>query len=580
MQQLFVPDTSKSKVVTYQVLVNGQVANPVYELQSMVITHESNRVPSARLIFKDGDASAKTFSLSEQDDFIPGASIAIRLGRDGTNTQVFKGIVIRHSIRVKENGQSELSVDCRDQAIQMTVGRHSKYYLNVLDSDVMNTLVGGYTGLSCSVNATQLQHEELVQHHMSDWDFLLMRAEANGMLVNIVDGAITIVVPSTGGTPALTVAFGSSILEFEAEMDARTQWNNVEATSWDYHNQALFTADSSSVPGWTEAGNITGSTLAQTIKLKNYEMHHSGYLTEMELQTWVNGLMVRSALAKICGRAKCDGFSGISPGNMLTVTGVGNRFNGNVFVTAVKHEVGNGMWDTHVQFGLNPRRYAELYQDIDDRCAAGLLGGIRGLQIGVTVQLQGDPAGQDRILVRLPVIDNVNQSDGIWTRVASLDAGQNRGAFWRPEVGDEVIVAFINDDPRDAVVLGMLNSSAKPAPWTATSANDIKGFASRSNMKVFFDDGKNQITLVTPNGNQIQLDDTGQQITLQDQNQNSITMGPSGITLTSATGAVNIQASSGNIQLMAGVSLTAQGATTTVSGDASLTLSATMVSIN
>lgn len=580
MEQLFVPDTSQSQVVSYQVVVGGQVVNPTYELQSMVVLHESNRIPSAKLIYKDGDPAKKTFPLSEQNFFAPGSSIAIRLGRDGTNTQVFKGIVVRHSIRVKENGQSELSVECRDEAVRMTVGRHSKYFLNVLDSDAMNTLVSAYPNLTCSVKATQLQHEELVQHHLTDWDFLLMRAEANGMLVNVVDGAVNIVAPSTTNPVALTVAFGSSILEFEAEMDARSQWKNVEATAWDYHNQALFTADSSSVPGWQEAGNIPASTLAQAINLKNYEMHHSGYLTELELQTWANGIMARSALARISGRAKCKGFSGINPGSMLTVTGVGARFNGNVYVTAVKHEVGNGMWDSHLQFGLNPKRYAELYQDIEDRSAAGLVGAIRGLQIGVTVQLQGDPAGQDRILVKLPVIAQVNQTDGVWARVSSPDAGNNRGAFWRPEVNDEVIVGFINDDPCNAVVLGMVNSSAKPAPWPTTSANDIKGFTSRSNMKVFFDDGKNQITLVTPNGNQIQLDDNGQKIVLQDQNQNSITMDSSGITLTSSTGAVNIQASSGNVQLTAGMSLSASGLDTSVTGSTSLTLSATTVSIN
>jgi hypothetical protein len=31
-QQLFVPNTSTNNVVTYQVLINGQVANPSYEL--------------------------------------------------------------------------------------------------------------------------------------------------------------------------------------------------------------------------------------------------------------------------------------------------------------------------------------------------------------------------------------------------------------------------------------------------------------------------------------------------------------------------------------------------------------------
>jgi uncharacterized protein involved in type VI secretion and phage assembly len=233
-----------------------------------------------------------------------------------------------------------------------------------------------------------------------------------------------------------------------------------------------------------------------------------------------------------------------------------------------------------VQFGLNPKRYAELFQDIEDRSAAGLLGGIRGLQVGVTVKLEGDPAGQDRILVQLPMIQQASQTDGIWARVASLDAGKDRGAFWRPEVNDEVIVGFINEDPNNAIVLGMVNSSPKPAPWPTTSSNDIKGFTSRSKMKIFFDDGKNQITLVTPNGNQIQLDDSGQQIVLQDQNQNSIKMDSSGITLTSTTGTVNIEATAGNVQVKAGQSLSAQGLTASVTGQTSLTLSATTVSIN
>jgi Rhs element Vgr protein len=577
-QQLFVPNNSVYNVVTYQVVINGAVANPVYELLSMVITHESNRVPAARLIFKDGDPAQQTFSLSEQDDFAPGNPIALRLGRDGTNAQVFKGIIVRHSIRVKENGQSELSVECRDEAVRMTVGRHSKYYTSIKDSDLINTLVSSYPNLNCTMAGTSLLHEEIVQHHLTDWDFLLMRAEANSMLVHTVDGALTISVPQTSAAPKLQLNFGSSILEFEAEMDVRTQWQNVEASSWDFHNQAVFKADASSVPGWTEAGNISAATLAQSIKLTNYELHHSGYLPELELQSWANGMMLRSVLAKICGRAKCTGFSGINPGDILMVSGVGARFNGNLFVTAVKQEVGNGMWDTHIQFGLSPKRYAELYQDIDDQPAAGLLGGIRGLQIGVTVQLEGDPDGQDRILVKVPMIDN--DANGIWTRVASLDAGNKRGAFFRPEVGDEVIVGFINDDPRNAVLLGMLNSSSHPAPQATTKANDIKGFTSRSSHQILFDDGKNVITVTTAKGNQCTLDDSQGQIQLQDTNQNSIKMDSSGITLTSATGNITIQASAGNVQLTAGLELSASGATTSLTGQASVTISGTAVMIN
>lgn len=577
-QQLFIPNTSQHNMASYQILINGAVANPVYELLSMMVIREINKVPSVRIIFKDGDPAQKTFALSEMNDFIPGTPIVVKIGRDQKNTQVFKGIIIRHAIRVKENGQSELIVECRDEVIRMTVGRHSKYYTKIKDSDLLNTLVTGYKNLSCSAKPTTLQHEDLVQHHVSDWDFMLLRAEANSMLVNVIDGTVNIAVPNTNAQPVVTVAFGSSILEFEAEMDARNQWKNVEARSWDYHNQAVFTADASGVPGWAEPGNITGATLAQTIDLPNYELHHSGYLPEAELQSWVNGQMLRSIMAKIRGRAKCTGFAGVKPGDIVAVTGVGQRFNGNVFVTAVRHDFGNGIWDTHIQFGLDPRRYAEVYHDIEDRKAAGLIGGIRGLQVGVTAQLEGDPEGQDRILVKLPMIDN--KALGIWTRVASLDAGNKRGAYFRPEVGDEVIVGFINDDPRDAVLLGMLNSSAKPAPQATTKANDIKGFVSRSNMKILFDDGNTNITIVTPNGNKIFVDDGGTQIALTDQNQNSITMDSSGITLTSATGNITIGATAGNIQMTAGMDLTASGLTASLSGDTSVTITGTTVAIN
>ena len=577
-QQVFIPNTSKANTVSYQVLINQKVANPVYELLSLTVTRETNRVPTAKLIFKDGDPAGRTFPLSEAPDFVPGTTLAVKLGLDGTNNQVFKGIIVRHGIRLRENGQSVLIVECKDEAVRMTVGRHSRYYTNQKDSDLIDTIVNSYKNLKCNMDDSKLQREELVQHHCTDWDFMLMRAEANNMLVNIIDGTVNIAKPQTGSTPVVQVAFGTSLLEFEAEMDARTQYQKVEAQSWDFHNQQVFEADTSSNPSWKEPGNIKSADLATIVSPASYELHHSGYLQAPELQAWVEAQMQRSLLAKICGRAKCTGFAGVKPGDLVTVTGVGARFNGNVFVTAVRHEVGEGMWDTHIQFGLDNRRYAELYPDVNDSQAAGLRCGIRGLQIGVTVKLQGDPDGQDRIQVRLPMVDK--NADGIWVRIASLDAGKDRGAFFRPEIGDEVIVGFINDDPGEAVVLGMLNSSAKPAPETAQDANNIKGFTTRSKMHIRFDDGNNTITIDTPNKNTIFLDDSGGQIKLSDQNQNSITMDSSGITITSGTGNVNINATAGQVSLSAGTQFSASGLTASLQGQTSASIQATTVMIN
>ncbi len=567
MEELVIPNPSRHDVSTFDILVDEKAINPAFQVMSISVMKEANRIPSAKLVLRDGEAADRNFAISNEDVFVPGKKIKIKIGRDGTNTQVFKGIVVKHAIRIRENGNTELIIECRDESIKMAITRNNKYFENISDSEVIDDIVGSYKGLSSDTETTTLKHKEVVQHHITDWDFVQLRAEANGMLVLVNDGVVKVAKPTTKADPVLQVNYGSSILEFEAEMDARNQFKSVRARSWDYSNQQLFETDTSSV-AFGEHGNISGNDLANAISPQHYELHHSGHLPEEELQAWANGALLRSRLAKIRGRAKFFGFSGIKPGDTIKLTGVGDRFKGKAYVTAVRHDVGGGTWDTHIQFGLEPDTFAKRNPDVHEMPAAGLAGCMQGLQIGKVVQLQNDPAGEDRILVRIPVIDK--NAQGIWTRVASLDAGSNRGAFFRPEIDDEVIVGFINDDPRNAVVLGMLNSSAKPAPITAQDVNHEKGFVTRSSMRLHFHDNTKTITIDTPGGNSITIDESSMKIEIKDQNSNKITMDPSGVKVESP---LNIEVKAGvNLTLSAGAALSIQASSLSVKGDASVSI--------
>lgn len=557
MAELLIPNDSKHDVATYKIVIAGTELDPSYQLLSLSVYKEVNRISSATMIFRDGDAAKQTFELSNKEHFVPGKKIEISIGRDTVNKSVFKGIIVKHSIKVKANGNSQLQVECMDAAVKMTIGRQSKYFENVKDRDVFDDLISKY-GLQSDPESTKLTHKELVQHHISDWDFMLLRAEANGMLVNVDDDTIRIAKPVIQ-KEVLQVNYGSSVLEFEAEIDARNQFKSVNAKSWDYSNQQLFKADTSS-SSFAEQGNLDAENLAEAVSPDQYDMHHSGHKSEQELQDWVDGIMLRSRLAKIRGRAKFSGFSGIKPGDTVLLSGVGDRFNGKAFVTATRQDVGEGTWNTQIQFGFDPRRYAFIHNDMNDAPSAGLVGAIKGLQTGIVVQLENDPDGENRIRVRIPVIDNSDQ--GIWTRIASLDAGNDRGAFFMPEIGDEVIVGFINDDPNDPVVLGMLHSSNKPAPISAHDVNNEKGFTTRSKMHLSFNDDTKTIIIDTPAGNSITIDEQSMKIEIKDQNQNAITMETSGITLESPA----------NIDIKAGAVLT-------LAGGASLSIGAPSLSV-
>ncbi len=547
-----IPNNARHEVANFEILVEGNPIPIEWQVVSIAVYDEVNKIATATIVLRDGDAAEETFEISEKPEFVPGKKIAIKIGLDADKKTLFKGFVAKQTIRAKGGGNSYLTIECKHAAVKMTLGRSNKYYENKKDSDAIEDLLGKY-GVKGTVDATTLQHKEIVQFHSTDWDFVLVRAEANGLLVFADGDKLAVKKPDTGSQEVLTLTYGANLMEIESEMDSLSQWKSVKASSWDYAAQATTDSDSSTAI-FTEPGNLSGATLAAAFAPNDLELRHTGHVLPGELKAWADATMLKSRMAKIRGRAKITGFHGVVPGSVVNLQGCGARFNGKVYVTGVQNEISAGTWYTNIQFGLSPEWFCNK-PDVNALPAAGLAPAIRGLQIGVTVQLESDPDGENRIQVRFPILDS--QAKGIWARVCTLDAGNDRGSFFLPEIGDEVIVGFLNDDPRHAVVLGMVHSSAKAAPITAADDNHIKGFQTRSKMKFLFDDDKKIVTLETPAGNKFIVSEDEKSITLKDQNGNSMVMDSSGIVIKSAKD-IKIEASQ-NIDIKAGMNLKAEG---------------------
>lgn len=546
-----IPTSGDTSVVTYSILIDGAEISMTIEVLSIVVSHAANRIPSAQLVIRDGDVSLEDFPTSNLDLFVPGKKIDIRIGFASQEKTVFKGIIVKLGIKARSKGCSTLIVECRDAAVKMTIGRHSRFFLKKRDSDVIGELIGKY-GLSADVASTQGIHPELVQYHARDWDFVLTRAQANGMLAIVDNGKIAVKPPKTDGAADLSILLGDTIYELDAQLDARHQFQAVTAQGWDYSSQSVV-KKSGQRPPESKQGNLTASNLATAIGLQEYELRHIGRPNDEELKTWADAEFVRSSLAKIVGRAQIPGFGGIKVGQLVELGGAGKRFSGLAFVGGVRHEVSDGVWRTDVQFGVSPDNFA-CRDDICDPPAGGLLPTPHGLQIGVVSALEGDPHGEDRIKVRFPLIDA--NAEGIWARYACPDAGKDRGICFRPEIGDELIVGFLNQDPRDPVVLGTVHSSTKTAPLPLSNANHEKAIVTRSKLQMHFDDDKKVITIKTPGGNKIVVSDQDQAILLEDSHGNTIKMNSDGITLDASK--ISLK-SKQEITIEAGTDLKAKG---------------------
>lgn len=527
-----VPDSTETNpsLATFKIFSDGAELPASVGVAMISVQKAINKIPSARLVFFDGDIAESDFKLSGGELFVPGKELEIRAGYNNLEESIFKGIIIRHGIEVSEKA-SKLTIDLKDPFIKMTVGRKNKYFFESKDSEILEEIIGSYSELSSEVEATTATHPEMIQYYVTDWDFILTRAEVNGKISLIEDGKIRILKPETTAAAKLELQFGANVVEFQAEMDVRTQYSSSKSLSWDLANQQIKEVEASD-PGLDFQSNLSGSDLADVIGLSDFRLQHSGGLDDQELQAWADANMMRSRLSKIQGQVKILGDNTINPGDMVSLAGFGDRFNGKAFVSSVYHEISpNRKWFTHLGLGLDSKFISSLYDDVLDVPAAGLVPAIQGLQIGKVTALD-DPLGENRVKISIPIIDP--SPEGTWARMGSPDAGDERGIFFMPEIGDEVIVGFINEDPRDPVILGKLYSSAMPAPFTQKDDNHQKGLVTRSKLKVVFDDEKKSISIETPNGNKIILSDEKGSILLEDKNGNKATLSSDGITLDSA----------------------------------------------
>lgn len=166
-----------------------------------------------------------------------------------------------------------------------------------------------------------------------------------------------------------------------------------------------------------------------------------------------------------------------------------------------------------------------------------------------------DPASQARIQVRLHSADGVADHDApLWARLVAPFAADNRGAYWLPDVGDLVAVAFVQGDPRLPVVLGGLwhGNAAPPESMDGASRNVLKVLRSRNGVKITLDDsdGQERLKLETPGGQSVTLSDGPGQCEVIDANGNRVLLDSSGIHI-QASAKVTVEA--GQVEVSAGM---------------------------
>jgi len=409
----------------------------------------------------------------------------LRLALTQDAGDLFAGTVTAVELDHGPSNQRLLRVRAYD-ALHALRGRHTvRAHVQVTLSDLARELVGDL-GLSVEATEPGPLREQIVQHRQSDFDLLREQADLCGMYFSLSDGVLHLHTLEGIGEP-IPLSLGEDLLEARIELNRTRASRSISTQGWhprrvDEHDGR---ADAPRCGRRIEA-RVSGSESGAPLVNEAVE-------NDEQAQALAQGELDRRAAAEIVLRGVAEGDPRLTPGAKLRVEGLSPAVSGQYVLSEVRHLIDTERgYVTEISTEPPPRRPRPTASSIT-------LG-------RVTSVLDPDALGRVKV-----ILAGHHDVETEWIPVSLPAAGRDRGVIARPDIDDDVLVAFLPDNPAMAVVIGGLGGAGTPAaePGTVRDRSLDITIRTTGGQKVRLDDANGTTVIENSEGSRIELSPEG-----------------------------------------------------------------------
>lgn len=371
-----------------------------------------------------------------------------------------------------------------DPAHRLFRGRRTQSYTQTTASDAVRQ-VAGRAGIEIgTVESTTTVFEHLAQCGQTDWEFLDGLARQAGFELAVRDNKLDFGrrkaaadAPDDQGPTVpdpLVLRFGADLLRVRSVVTAAEQVERVQVRGWDIGQKRAIVAEAKAGTTSVTLPTIEPGQLAEAFGAPSYVATDHAYRTQAEADAAAEALAERigSSFAEV--EAVTRGNPKLRADVPVCLENVGQPFDGKYMITAARHRYAPSARGYTTALSVTGRQERSLYGLTSAPCAGAAA---RGVVVGLVSDAH-DPSGQGRVKLTFPWLSDDYVSD--WARTVQPGAGRNRGAMVVPEVGDEVLVAFEQNDPHRPYVLGgLFNGVDTPNTEGPTLIDDGSGAVNR-----------------------------------------------------------------------------------------------------
>jgi len=412
------------------------------------------------------------------------------------NLVIFEGHVTAVEYGNLGNQKNEIVIRAYDDLHKLRKNSVLKSHVNMTVGDLIEEL-GSSLGVDFKISEAGPKSPHMIQWGQSHLDFIIEKSFEAGLYFVINDKNLHLF-SLKGLEISEEIVLGDSLLESRVELNADQSCRQVEVKAWNPWKAESIEANAKSarsgrgISAEASPSNIGGSGKVQ---LTNATMQ-----TPLQAEAYAQGYQDLKDMSEVRFSALLQGNAKLFPGVCVNTQGLPSAIEGKYLLSRV----------THV---INAEQGYVCEVDTLPPQAQKTSNSNNSTTLGVVTRVD-DPSKLGRLKAKLPAYGDVETE---WMEVCMPAVGANKGFVALPDVDDNVLVLMMNQNPSQAVVMGVLYGTKKPID-DGVSGNSVKRY-----------------TLSTPGGQKLVLNDDKNILRLENSSGSFVEMSPGKVTVSSKT---------------------------------------------
>ena len=340
-----------------RVELNGQELGPkvIADLLSVSVVLERDALASFSLTVNNWDSALLKFKYSNEQLFDVGHSVHIQMGYADHVVSMVRGIITGLTPRFPESGAPTIGVSGQDSMVLLRDRKpragDQRKFPSKTDGEIAE-IVARRNELTPQVDKTTERHLEVFQRDLDELQFLLERAKRidfDCYIANDPDGGKDVLhfTPPTDGRGSQTTRvyqfeWGKNLIYFNPEITIARQVAKVTVRGWDPNTKSVVEghADVNSLPGRKGKGTSGPELARDRLRDKEEVLVDRRCASKREADDLARSILFDRAYDYVTGTGQCIGQPEMRPGDNITITGLGRRFDGDYFVKKTTHTFG------------------------------------------------------------------------------------------------------------------------------------------------------------------------------------------------------------------------------------------------